>query len=276
MKERWIERRTADGSSTLAHGEHGETFHSLSGAWTQARERYAAECRLRERALQLARAGTRTLRLLDVGTGLGFNLAAALEALAGTGVDLDATSLERDAELLARIAAAPREPADLETWHAPVREALRSALARPDADAVPLAGAGRLRLRIGDARASLAVLPDCTLFDAVFLDPFSPRVEPELWSRAFLAEVARRMAPGSRLSTYSAATEVRIGLHAAGLRVGLGAQVGEKREGTLASPDLELPAFEPRVRRRIESRARAASAEARFGALPGDPRGSIP
>ncbi len=275
MSERWIERRTADGSSTLAHGGHGETFHSLSGAWTQARQRYAAECRLRERALELASTGTRTLRLLDIGTGLGFNLAAALEALAGTGVELDATSLECDADLLARVAAEPREPADLEIWHAPVRAALRSALAEPDAEVVALAG-GRLCLRIGDARSSLAALPDGALFDAVFLDPFSPRVEPDLWSRAFLAEVARRMAPGSRLSTYSAATEVRVGLHAAGLRVGLGAGVGEKREGTVASPDLEVPSFEPRVRRRIERRARSSPSEPRFGALPGDPRGSIP
>jgi len=275
MSEHWIERRTADGSSTLAHGAHGETFHSLSGAWTQARERYARECRLRERALELARAGTRTLRLLDIGTGLGFNLAAALEALDGTGVELEATSLERDAELLARVAQDPREPADLELWHAHVRSALRAAFARPADDAVPLA-TGRLRLRIGDARASLADLPDGARFDAVFLDPFSPRVEPDLWSREFLAAVARRMDPGSRLSTYSAATEVRVGLHAAGLRVGPGVPVGEKREGTLASPDQELTSFEPRIQRRLVSRARSIPMDPGFGPRAGGTRGSIP
>ena len=53
----WVERRTADGSWTLAHGVHGETFHSLAGAWTQARERYAGACRMRERARELAEAG---------------------------------------------------------------------------------------------------------------------------------------------------------------------------------------------------------------------------
>ncbi len=291
MSARWVERRTADGSFTLAHGEHGETFHSLSGAWTQARQRYAAECRLRERALELARSDVHVLRLLDIGTGLGLNLAAALEALDGTGVALEATSHERDAELRARGANEPREPADLELWHAPVRSALRAALgaepgaalgvgptaalARPAGAAVPLAD-GRLHLWIGDARASLAALPATAHFDAVFLDPFSPRIEPDLWSREFLAAVARRMAPGSRLSTYSAATEVRLGLVDAGLRVGPGAPVGEKREGTLASPDLELPSFEPRVRRRIESRARSIRADQGFGTRAGDPRGSIP
>ncbi len=275
MTARWIERLTADGSSTFAHGAHGETFHSLSGAWTQARERYAGECRLRERAFELASANVRSLRLLDIGTGLGLNLAAALEALDGTGVDLDATSFERDADLLAHVAAAPREPADLDRWHTHVRRALRAALAARATDSVPLAN-GHLRLVLGDARASLAALPSATRFDAVFLDPFSPRVEPDLWSRDFLAAIAAHMAPGSRLSTYSAATDVRAGLLAAGLRVGRGARVGEKREGTLASPDLDLPTFDPRTARRLQARSSVVPKDGRFAAQAGDPRGSIP
>lgn len=262
MSARWIERLTADGSSTLAHGDHGETYHSTSGAWTQARERYARGCRLRERALELADAGERALRLLDVGTGLGLNLAAALEALEGTGVVLRAVSLERDAELLAHVASTPRAPVELETRHAHVRAALAAALAHgEDGTDAPVALAdGTLRLVVGDARATLAAFDPGARFDAVFLDPFSPRVEPKLWSPAFLRDVARRMAPGSTLATYSAATAVRAGLLAAGLRVGQGARVGEKREGTVASPDRDPPALDPRVRRRIESRARSIRA----------------
>jgi len=275
MTSPWVERVTADGSSTLAHGAHGETFHSMSGAWTQARERYATECRLRERALELARSGATTFWLLDIGTGLGLNLAAALEALDGTGVVLEATSFERDAELLAHVVATRREPADLERWHEPVRTALASALARRDTEPVPLAN-GRLRLVLGDARTQLEALHGEVRFDAVFLDPFSPRVEPDLWSRGFLAVVASRMAPGSRLSTYSAATEVRLGLLDAGLRVGRGARVGEKREGTVASPDLDLPEFDPGTARRLAARSRADTKEGRFGAQAEDPRGSMP
>jgi len=277
MSAGWIERRTADGSSTLAHPAHGETLHSVSGAWTQARERYARECRLRERAHGLARAGVTTLRLCDMGTGLGLNLAAALEALDGTGIALEAWSFERDGDLLARVAREPREPADLERWHGVVREGLARAL--PDQDVarsgVPL-GAGRLHLLLGDARESIAVLPAELRFDAVFLDPFSPRVEPDLWQPAFLAALARHMAPGSILSTYSAATAVRAALVAAGLRVGLGARVGEKREGTLASPDRDLPPFPARVARRLASRAVSATQDARFGASGRASPGSIP
>jgi tRNA U34 5-methylaminomethyl-2-thiouridine-forming methyltransferase MnmC len=254
----WRAQRTADGSTTLVHPLHGETCHSLAGAWTQARERYAAECRLRARALALAASGAARLRLLDVGTGLGLNLAAALEALDGTGVALDALSLEIDAGVLAWAAATPQEPESLERWHAPVRAALRAALADPPGAAVegvPL-GAGRLRLALWDARAALRDLAARERFDAVFLDPFSPRVEPALWEPAFLLDVARRLAPGGLLSTYCAATAVRAALLAAGLRVGQGARVGAKREGTVASPDAQVPPLPAKALRRLQERAR--------------------
>jgi tRNA U34 5-methylaminomethyl-2-thiouridine-forming methyltransferase MnmC len=107
---------------------------------------------------------------------------------------------------------------------------------------------------LGDARETLP-RQGAGAFDAVFLDAFSPRVEPELWQPEFLREIARRLAPGSLLSTYSAAVAVRAGLCAAGLRVGPGARVGTKAAGTLASPDLPLDPFPGRLARRIARRA---------------------
>lgn len=237
--------RTADGSWTLAHPGHGETLHSRSGAWQEAVERYATPCRLRERAL----AGRAELHLLDVGTGLGLNLAAALAALEGTGTRLIVVSLERDRSVIEAAFGLDAGPG--ERWHAPVRVALRAALPggraeipgglaeTPDGRAVVELGAagGELRLLLGDARATLPRLELAPRFDAVFLDPFSPRVEPELWEAGFLAEIARRMAPGSLLSTFSAATRVRVALAGAGLAVARGPRVGTKAEGTLAGPD---------------------------------------
>jgi chorismate dehydratase len=263
MERSWEQVVTGDGSVTLAHPVHGETCHSVEGAWTQARERYAQGCRVRERALELAEMlrdaprgdGRARFFLLDVGTGLGLNIAAALEALDGTGVELHVTSLEIDRGVIeGALEIGVQDVPELERAHAPVRDALRRALALEDGAPVPLAG-GSLRLWLRDGRDALAALDPSARFDAVFLDPFSPRVDPPLWEADCLAAIAARMAGGSMLSTYSAAVRVRARLLEAGLRVGPGARVQKKAMGTLASPDRDLPPFDARTARRLLSRA---------------------
>jgi tRNA U34 5-methylaminomethyl-2-thiouridine-forming methyltransferase MnmC len=245
---------TADGSVTFAHPVHGQTFHSRSGAWQEARERYAAACRLAERA-----SGRAAIDLLDIGTGLGWNLAAALAAVdasGGTNVRLRATSLEHDVDVIRAVVdgRAFASDADADRWHATVRGALSLALADParagSADGVPM-GNGSLRLCIGDARSTLAALEPDVHFDAVFLDPFSPAVESELWESEFLSEIARRMRSGAWLSTYTVSLPVRARLLAAGLRVGPGARVGAKSAGTIASPDQDPGPLDPRTARRV-------------------------
>ena len=119
---------------------------------------------------------------------------------------------------------------------------------------LPLGRASRLRLILGDARASLPALPAGWRFDACFLDPFSPAVEPELWGAEFLAAVAARLAPRAWLSTYTASLAVRARLRAAGLRVGPGPAVGRKSQGTLASPDLDPGSLDARTERKLARR----------------------
>ena len=230
----------------------------------EARQRYAGACRLAERARTLGE-----LRLLDVGTGLGLNLAAALEAVQGTECVLECVSLEVDADVLhTTVNLADREWVDEELagahcgWgssHAEVLSALRTALADPGRAAqpggIPLGKRARLRLVLGDARRTLPALEPGERFDAVFLDPFSPGADPALWEPSFLNEVAARMRAGSWLSTYSSAFRVRLALARAGLRVGRGGRVGAKASGTLASPDCEPPPLEPRTARRLAARA---------------------
>jgi chorismate dehydratase len=265
----WRAILTDDGTPTLEHAVHGEACHSRSGAWTQARERYARGCRLQERART---ASSGSLRLLDVGTGLGINIAAALEAVAPSGVELLVHGLERDREVLARSSELlDRFPESSRRWMEPVALAIAAALAAPGRSRAGLPFTGpegaraRLFLHVGDARTTIAELARDERFDAVFLDPFSPRLEPDLWQPAFLAAIAARMAGSSWLATYSASLAVRAALVAAGLRVGAGPAVGAKREGTLASPDQEPPPLAPRTARRVHERV--------LRLAPGDPPG---
>ncbi len=259
----WIPVATADGSWTLVHSALGQSCHSRSGAWQQARERYALPCRIAERSRER---GRRELRLLDVGTGLGLNLAAALESLAEGGTALHAVSLELDpAVIRAGCALYEREELRAGPWelhHGVVRRALRAAL--ESGGEAPLGERGTLRLLVGDARRTISRVEERS-FDAVFLDPFSPRADPALWEEEFLAALERRMASGSWLSTYSAAFRVRLALARAGLRVGRGPRVGTKGEGTLATPDQDPPELPFRVARRLDRR-RASPPMAHHGA----------
>jgi tRNA 5-methylaminomethyl-2-thiouridine biosynthesis bifunctional protein len=60
--------------------------------------------------------------------------------------------------------------------------------------------------------------------DAVYLDGFSPAVNPEMWSHATLQAMARHCRPGTTLATYTVAHSVREALEQIGFRV-------EKRQG---------------------------------------------
>lgn len=246
----WTPVETDDGSWTLRRESDGVTCHSLAGAWTQARERYAQPCRLAQLGAERGR-----VRLLDVGTGLGLNLAAALEALASSGAKLEALSLERDASVIERSLTLVQRPQECEHWLEQLRPALLAALAQRDGRPVEFPRArGELRLLLGDARERVAELERGT-FDAVYLDPFAPNDDPELWSREFLHAIASAMAPHAILSTYSASLEVRSRLASAGLRVGQGPRVGRKAQGSLASFSAALPELHPRIARRVARRA---------------------
>lgn len=266
----WRELRTEDGSVTLAHPLHGEACHSRSGAWSEALAVYARPCRVAERTA----AGR--LALLDVGTGLGTNVAAALAEAAGAGtpVELEVDTLEADPSVIERAVALGVEGQDAPgaVWRAAVLGALDRALARalapgaaPGAFAPPVAFAAgsvraRLRLRTGDARD--AALPSGR-YDVVFLDLFSPATTPEAWAPDLLDRIAGSLAPGGVLATYCASTRVRAGLLAAGLAVGAGPAFGKKTEGTLASRGGGVPALDPRTRAKVLAAARELSGDGR-------------
>ena len=242
----WRTLETEDGSCTLQRTADAVTCHSTAGAWRQARERYARACRIAELGAERG-----SVALLDIGTGLGLNLAAALEALEASAAPLEAVSFERDVELLAH-ALEVRQPPECERWACLAREALRAALQRPgERVAAPWGG---LRLELGDARTAVRSWRTGA-FDAVFLDPFAPSIEPQLWSEEFLADLAAAMAPHAVLSTYSASVAVRAGLAAAGLRVGQGPRVGRKAQGSLASFTAPLPPLHPRLARKLARRS---------------------
>ena len=66
--------------------------------------------------------------------------------------------------------------------------------------------------------------------DAIFLDGFSPALNPDMWAEDVLLQVAGHAAPGARLATFTVAGFVRRGLQAAGFTVEKRPGYGRKRE----------------------------------------------
>lgn len=81
----------------------------------------------------------------------------------------------------------------------------------------------QLTLAIGDVQQMLLLLQLRQLgqpgIDAVYLDGFSPALNPEMWSQPTLDAIARLCHPGTTLATYSTAPNVRQGLTNAGFVV---------------------------------------------------------
>lgn len=87
--------------------------------------------------------------------------------------------------------------------------------------------------------------------DAFFLDGFAPARNPDMWSEALFAQLARLAAPGATFATYSAAGKVSRGMTAAGFAVEKKPGFGRKREmlrGRFACPG---QAQAPRERRAL-------------------------
>jgi tRNA 5-methylaminomethyl-2-thiouridine biosynthesis bifunctional protein len=78
-------------------------------------------------------------------------------------------------------------------------------------------GQVQLTLAVGDVNQVLPSL-ECEA-DAVFLDGFSPRVNPQMWSFATLQAVVRHCRPGTTLATYTVAKDVRLVLTQLGFAV---------------------------------------------------------
>ncbi|MDA5194466.1 bifunctional tRNA (5-methylaminomethyl-2-thiouridine)(34)-methyltransferase MnmD/FAD-dependent 5-carboxymethylaminomethyl-2-thiouridine(34) oxidoreductase MnmC [Govanella unica] len=93
-------------------------------------------------------------------------------------------------------------------------------------------GRVRLLLLFGDAASMLAATE--AQVDAWFLDGFAPSKNPDMWSPALFAAVARLSKPGARLATFTVAGVVRRGLAATGFTCEKRPGFGTKR-GCLAA-----------------------------------------
>jgi tRNA U34 5-methylaminomethyl-2-thiouridine-forming methyltransferase MnmC len=239
---------TGDGSPTFHSERFGEAFHSGHGAVSESLHVFVGASGVRDRL-----EANLPVSVLEVGFGLGLNFALTAELALAHGTPLRYVALERELQPAKRLEEldysvhAPRIWSALLHW--------REQLQEPGPAGLPVfrfvQGSALIELQIVTGDAARLVhgtqpaglqLPSGAFsgpFDAVYQDAFSPAVNPELWSPAFLAGLLSLLKDGGRLVTYSVKGSVRRCLEE------LGADVvkqpgppGGKREMLLATRPL--------------------------------------
>lgn len=229
--------KTEDGSYTLSSGlrkQEQETLHSKFGARSEAFEKFVIPSKLLEKAENYD-----VIKVLDICSGIGYNVSALLDYLKDSNVKIEVDLVESSIETLATTLFVP----DICESHGYVKKAIETFLIEggylhfnkvlstipSDVD---------INIHVCDARDYLKSSIDKE-YDAVFLDPFSPALCPELYSVDFFTRLKEVLTFDALILTYTAASPVRGAIVDAGLHLGEGPRF-HRSGGTVASrsPDL--------------------------------------
>lgn len=205
-----------DRDGTVLSARFGDIYASRHGAIEQARQVYLQGCDLPRRWQ-----GKDRFTMLELGFGLGVNFLATWQAWAA--------DPQRSRTLhYVGIEGCPPRPQDWtrlpRQWHGsePFLAAARDTLAAHWP--APVAGhherelaEGQLRLTLvfADVRTALRQLQGLSA-EAVYLDGFSPALNPDMFASDTLALLPPCLADGAHLSSYCAAGAVRRDLRALG------------------------------------------------------------
>lgn len=203
---------TEDGSPTVYSARTGEHYHSTHGALQESRQVFI-EAGLRHRLRQpLPEDGV--LRVLEIGFGTGLNALLTLEVSTETACPVHYTTLELyplEPSVYSRLAYPTACPDDAlrqlhdAPWDSPYAVGRHFTLEKVHTD-------------IGAYCLERSIMQTEWL-DVVYLDAFSPEVQPDLWREELLRAIARAMRSGGVLTTYCAKGEIRRRLQRAGLIV---------------------------------------------------------
>ncbi|WP_273862971.1 bifunctional tRNA (5-methylaminomethyl-2-thiouridine)(34)-methyltransferase MnmD/FAD-dependent 5-carboxymethylaminomethyl-2-thiouridine(34) oxidoreductase MnmC [Pseudomonas sp. LA5] len=226
-----------DASGQPLSRTYGDVYFSRASGLEETRYVFLQQNRLSERFTALAAGEVFTIGETGFGTGLNFLCAWQLfAALAPKEARLHFVSVERFPLTAADLAQA------LTLW--PELAPYSAALQRQYQAIHP----GFQRLILDDGRVTLTLLVGDVLerlpeldarCDAWFLDGFAPAKNPEMWTPALFAELARLSHAGTTLATFTCAGFVRRGLNEAGFAMAKVPGFGHKREmlaGALERP----------------------------------------
>ena len=200
-----IEVLTKDGSYSLRSLLFKENFHSKLGAFEETKIKFIAPS-------NLERFKGKSLSVLDICFGLGYNSASLLNQLIKQESHLNLYALEIDKKPLEYSLS---NKSFLKLWSPQVKRIFES-LYRNDFFEDQFF---KCKILWGDAREKINNIPSNDKFDLIYLDGFSPQKCPQLWTIEFLSKVVEKLNSQGYLITYSSSAAVRKTLRNLGLEI---------------------------------------------------------
>ena len=200
-----IEVLTKDGSYSLRSLFFQENFHSLLGALEETKLKFTATSNLQ-------RFKGKSLNVLDICFGLGYNSASLLDELIKQKSYLNLYALEIDKKPLEY---SLRNESFLKLWAPKVRTIFESLYRKNYFEDHFY----KCRILWGDAREKINIIPSSIKFDLIYLDGFSPQKCPQVWTIEFLSKVTENLNSQGYLITYSSSAAVRKTLRNLGLEI---------------------------------------------------------
>ena len=227
---------TDDGSYSINSKEINhkiETLHTSTGAISEAFEKFIKPMKFDY---------TDDIAILDICAGLGYNSSAAIDDFLKNSKDSHLT-IDMVEISSATLACGLLVPSPIKA-HDITRKAIEKELIKTDYAALELEKTEipeniDINVFIEDARNTVQKLDDDS-YDAIFLDPFSQNMAPELFSLDFFKEFRRIIKDTGIVATYTSSAPVRAAFIEADFYIGLGPIFGRKQGGTLASPSQEM------------------------------------
>ncbi len=196
---------TKDGSFSLRSACFQENFHSLIGALEETKLKFTATSNLQ-------RFKGKSLNVLDICFGLGYNSASLLNELIKQKSYLNLYALEIDKKPLEH---SIRNESFLKLWDPKVNSIFASLYRKNYFEDQFF----KCSVLWGDAREKINIIPSSIKFDLIYLDGFSPQKCPQLWTIEFLSKVTEKLNSQGYLITYSSSAAVRKTLRNLGLEI---------------------------------------------------------
>ncbi len=214
---------TEDNSITYFNEKYEETYHSKTGAKEESLKKFVEPCK------DVIEAND-TIKVLDICFGIGYNTAALLDYMKENypNKKIFITALENDMEIVSKID--DNNESGFNQYNL-IKELIKNKkeykpLFKLDKENV------KIKLIIEDAREAIKKIKN--KFNIIFLDPFSPKKCPELWTKEFFQDIEKIMEKDAILTTYSCARVVKDNLLAVNLKIEDGPCVGRKSPSTIA------------------------------------------